>query len=135
MTKLRQGLIANAHDRSYKMLSYKYQESLSETRAHYLKHNDAHRENVIGEKRRFENRVAPPLSSPSSHRRAWSLEISDFSRARGWQIESPRTFARSEEDGKARKSRRAGLARGYREVQRYRESQPVRERKRVGGTG
>lgn len=64
MTKLRQGLIANAHDRSYKLLSYKYRESLSETRAHYLKHNDAHRENVIGEKRRFENRVAPPLSSP-----------------------------------------------------------------------
>lgn len=130
MTKLRQGLIANALLISCSHISTG---NSSRKRAYYLKHGDAHRENVIGEKRRFENRVAPPLSSPSSRRRAWSSEISDFSRARGWQIESPRTFARSEEDGKARKSRRAGLARGYREVRRYRESQPVRERKRVGG--
>lgn len=125
-------LIASTHNRSYNLLSYKYQGREPFLETHSLTYDDAYRENVIGEKRRFENRVARPLSPSSSRRRTWSSEISDFSRARGWQIESPRTFARSEEDGKARKSRRAGLARGYRKVKRYRESQPVWERKRVG---
>lgn len=83
MTKLRQGLIASTiDDRSYKLLSYNRIGNLSEKpRAHYLK-RDAYRENVIGEKRRFENQVARPLSPSSSRRRAWSSEISDFSRAR-----------------------------------------------------
>lgn len=134
ITKLHQKLIANTHNCSYKLLSYKYWELFSETRSLFKTRRYASRK---CHRRETPIRVVPPLllsssSSSSSHRRAWS-KISDFSRARGWQIESPRTFARSEEDGKARKSRRAGLARGYREVKRYRESQPVRERKRVEG--
>lgn len=101
----------------------------------------AHREDVIGEKCRAgnENRVVSPSLS-SRRRRAWSSEISDFSRARarararrGWQIEFPRTFARSEEDGKARKSRRAALARGYRKVRRDIEKAKRGGWERTGG--